>query len=621
MNNKLTDKAITFDKRTICSLAFMTAVLVLLALYPLRSMSYAGFVPVALLVTWLIYSFIAPVALLKRRALLSRTTKKSSGIRRFLWNSAFVHIRVAVFSVPAAAIALIAVSGFEPIEWVFLFLSLPVLLLVIGVIRVRIAGELNDNYEYWIAIRFSIALVLIALATVFALYNFFLAEVPFYANLSIIEAAGESYRSACNEAAMREVGWLLGVNEAANTAVWHLMQTASQTSGSVALKVLCWLVFLFLSALKIGAVLLVLGGVLVLVDSFLRSGKQPLGETVFARSFTFTMIVLFAGYLLLTQVNIGQFLAETGERVVKGMPLIFDPCTNRQVAAQEQFQAETSNVLSQVEQEAYARMRNEIDERVERLFSGVEAGVDSFLDWNFSLKGQYQQLAYMGASAIGNGFSDYVASQIDLHVAIAISAEESDLDNALKEVFFAEVDRIQSRQAKVMVELAETLDCLKLPELAFTGEDFINKSLVGAGSGTGAGAGIIAARGGIRIGSRAVGKAGAKRIIAAAVARLSTKVVTSSSAGAAGTFCGPMVIVCGPLFAGATWVATDLAINSADEALNREKMKDDILMSIAEEKEQLKEDYMAFYQRALAGVVDEIEESQRRMFNPMRDGV
>ena len=612
-------ESIAFDKRALSSLACMAGVLVLLLLYPLRSMSYAGFVPVALLVTWLIYSFMAPVALLTRRGFLSQTTTKRSKIRRALWNSSFVHVRVAFCSIIAAAIVLMAVSGFDFIDWILVFVSLPVLLLIVSGVRRQAAGEVAENYEYWVAVRISIWLMLLFLATILAIYKFFLAEVPYYINLSIIEATTESFTSIRSEAATREVGWLLGVNEAVNTAAWHLMQTASQAKGSSALKVVGWLIFLFLDALRVGAVLVMLGGVLILTDSFLRSGKRPLGDTVFARSFTFTMLALFAGYFLLTQVDVSRFIADTKERALQSATHLFDPCADRQLAAQEEFQSEMGIALSDAELEAHERMRDEIDEQVERLFSAAEAGVDTFLDWNFSLVGQYQQLAYIGASAAGNSFSDYISRQIDRHIAIAVSAEESELDNALMAAYVAEVERIKARHASARMGLAETVECLTLPEPALTGESFMNKSLVGAGSG--AGAGVIALRGGIRVGANAVGKTGVKRVLASIVAKLSAKAATSTSAGAVGMFCGPAVVVCGPVFAGATWVGTDLVINRIDEALNRQSMKEGILTSISEEKERLKRAYTEMYQRALTEVVEEIEESQQRAFNPKRDGV
>lgn len=622
MSDGFLSKALSFDKRAIYSLTVMAAVLTLLAIYPLRSMTYAGLVPVSLLVAWLIYSFFAPVALMNRRAFLSQITNKRSRMRRVLWNSSFAHIRVALYSVLAAAVSLMAVSEFRSIHWVILFFSLPVLLLFIGALRDRMAGELNNNYEYWIVIRSSIALLLALLAIIVALYSFFLEEVPYYTNQSMIDAVSESFRSVRDGAATSEIGWLLGVNEAANTAVWYLMQTASQSADGGAFKILLWIAFLFLGALKIGSVLLVLGGALVLVDSFLRSGKRPLGETVFARSFSITIISLFAVYLLLTQFNIGRFLGELGDQVARGGGLQIEPCEDRHVLDERQFQAEADIALRQYEKESHTRMLDKIDQVVEQKFSDAEAGVDEFLDWNFSLKGQYEQLLYMAAGSVDNGLSDYVAKKINSYVMPA-SLEQSDPDDQLNVAFQAEVERLEKLNGNVMVKLAESMDCLTLPQSAFVDPDLISKSMVGAGAGSGAaaGTGVIAARGGIRIGSSAVGKAGVSRVIASLMAKFTAKLATSSVAVSGGVLCGPAALVCGPVLAVGAWLGTDLAINSADEALNRQAMKDDILMAISESKEELKEAYAEIYQGALAEVVDRMEEGRGRMFNPRRDGI
>lgn len=214
MSDNPLNKIIIFDKRTVYSLVLMAAVLTVLAVYPLRTMSYAGFIPLALLIAWLIYSFIAPIVLLKRRAVLSHAMKKRSILRRRLWNGSFIYVRVTIYAVTATAIALMAVSGFERTDWIFLFLSLPGLLLVVSVVRARMSEELTDQYEYWTAVRVGLALVLLVLAVVLTAYNFFVAEVPYYVNFSMVEAIDESFRVARDEAAMREVGWLLGAHEA-----------------------------------------------------------------------------------------------------------------------------------------------------------------------------------------------------------------------------------------------------------------------------------------------------------------------------------------------------------------------------------------------------------------------
>ncbi len=70
---------------------------------------------------------------------------------------------------------------------------------------------------------------------------------------------------------------------------------------------------------------------------------------------------------------------------------------------------------------------------------------------------------------------------------------------------------------------------------------------------------------------------------------------SAGTAAAGGTVCEPAVVICTPVAAIVAWVATDAAIVSADEYLNRDEFKAKILHDITMQKEELKKQLQNAY--------------------------
>ncbi|MEX2335066.1 MAG: hypothetical protein WD600_12465, partial [Pseudohongiella sp.] len=389
-------------------------------------------------------------------------------------------------------------------------------------------------------------------------------------------------------------------------------------------KLSAWLVFLLVNALKLGSIWVLLLGWITLVAGRKEAAQPVLGASPFARYFSVAMIVMLLIYLVLTQVNVGSYLmpqrtVDVGPHNALPMGPI-DPCRNitpaQQQVQQQDLAAQAQQVLSGQQQAMLARINTNIDEQVERAFAPAAAGVERFLDWNFSLRGQYTQLAFMGRSAMAETtFADYIGERIDTYVSTTVAPGVADITEALAGSFDAEVRQLYEMQDALMAQLLSTADCLTLPQPTLALDEYMSKSLVGAGSG----AGVLAARASMRMGSRVVSRTATKRVISSGFARLTGRLASSAAAGSAGTLCGPLVIICAPALAAATWVGTDLLINEVDESLNRAQMRTDMMAVLAEDKAALKTALKEAYTSAAQQTFADIEAYQQRRFNINRD--
>jgi hypothetical protein len=111
-----------------------------------------------------------------------------------------------------------------------------------------------------------------------------------------------------------------------------------------------------------------------------------------------------------------------------------------------------------------------------------------------------------------------------------------------------------------------------------------------------------------------------QRIVAGVVARTGAKAATAGQASGSGALCGPMAWVCIPALVGTAWLATDLALNEVDEALNRTAMREELLSAIDEYKNARKQELVQHYGDIAARVFSDIEQRQGEVFNLYRDG-
>ncbi|MBC53407.1 MAG: hypothetical protein CMQ34_06165 [Gammaproteobacteria bacterium] len=607
------------------ALAGALLVLGVIRYYPLAAMNLSGLLVVVVVLSWLAYQYLARINLMRRHALLSHVTQEGSRLRRLFWDSLWQRLLLLIAALTSALIALTMTSALTDLEWVVIIGSLPLFLLFYGLSHRLFAAELTPRYRLPVLLRISHRCTLAVSAVVLVWLQFYLADVPDtrHLDLSLVLQAG--YQRQAAQTALAPVGVLLGSNAALSDGMWHLMQLASDSDALLTpVKLGVWLIFLLVNALKLGALWVLLLGMVTLVTGLQSGNQSPLGASPFSRHFSMAMIVLLIVYLLLTQVNIGSYFAPT--RGVDTAPTMaplagpLDPCANVSSEQQQQQQQaladQAQRALSAQQQAMIGRLNNDIDALVGQAFAPASVGVERFLDWNFSLRGQYTQLAFMGRTAIAEStFADYIGGQIDHYVGSTVVTGLTDINETLAGRFDSEVRQVYQLQDALMSRLLASANCLSLPQPTLALDDYMNKSLVGAGSG----AGVLAARASMRMGSRVVSRTATRRVISGGFARLTGRLATSAAAGSTGALCGPLVFICAPALAAATWVGTDLLINEVDESLNRAQMRADMMAVLAEDEAAMRVALKDAYARAAQQMFADIETYQQRRFNINRD--
>jgi hypothetical protein len=221
--------------------------------------------------------------------------------------------------------------------------------------------------------------------------------------------------------------------------------------------------------------------------------------------------------------------------------------------------------------------------RVDTAFSPVYDQIPKFLDFHYSVVGEYTELlAYFGGKG-GEELQKILFTQVgfDERLQSATRGTMTDITRRLQQAFSA----IEAELGKSGLTEAEVK--LLAGALALTVKDievrFSNQMLFVRGVGAAAGA-VVA--------SKIALKAGTK-IAAKATVKAGTKAAAKAAAAAAGgvTVCawtGPWAFLCGAVAGTAAWFGMDWALIKADEAANRTQFEADLRELVDEQKRDVK---------------------------------
>jgi hypothetical protein len=585
-------------------------VLALLYWYPLPTMGRGGLAAVLLVLGWLAYQYLEPMRMLRRRALLSHVTLEASWVRQRLWPGYLLRFRQAVLALLTAALALLMSAGLAPYEWVVLLASLASFALLLLFVSRRAARHVLPAYRAPLALRVTFWLNLALAATALALLQVFWVEVPDAGGFAPLEMAAAAFDAERARATLPSVGWLLGIGAAGEAMTWQLLQAARPAEGGLwtylaaALAVLGW------NGLKLGSVWVLLLGVVAWVqrrqakpvDAAGDAPGDALGE---GRGFGLSAVAL---------ALLGLFLFKAAPESPPQW-LALDPCTFKAPAERRVAAAQASAGLAVQQAEFNTALEEQLQAALDEAFARAEAGVESYLDWNFSLQGQYLQLWYLGRSVTGGEpFEDYMARIMDAHVDDALAPVLDTLGPELEAELRARVAAAYEGQAALVHSVLERSECLQ-PELPqFALDASMQKSLVGFG----AVGGILATRLGARVGARVMGREAMRRMFTAIVTRFGARAATVTQAGQAGALCGPWAPLCAVGIGAAAWVGTDVVLNEIDEALNRDEMRAEMLAALAVQRAELEAALRAQYLAAASDMFHAFADYQEQVFNPYR---
>ncbi|GAA9001109.1 hypothetical protein Taitung16_06710 [Helicobacter pylori] len=250
----------------------------------------------------------------------------------------------------------------------------------------------------------------------------------------------------------------------------------------------------------------------------------------------------------------------------------------------DSHQQEISDLLSSSKDKMYSK----VDAQIDNLFDPIENNVDKFLDWHYSLKGNYSELALLVAKKLGLSVEDALFNKLQEKLLGADYKQQlKTMTDNISDAFISLL-----RQHKKDTEKIATQGVAGIPQVAESLkniDDQIERDLqlkmgfaaaIGATAGVGAGALME------KLAPKLVKKLGAK---------LGAKFLAKFGGGVLST------------------LGADAAFNYIDEWLHRDDFKKEILNNINEVKKNLKESYKMGFDNSITKFSQGLQEDLKNI--------
>ncbi|GAA7342589.1 hypothetical protein MLS210_03350 [Helicobacter pylori] len=253
----------------------------------------------------------------------------------------------------------------------------------------------------------------------------------------------------------------------------------------------------------------------------------------------------------------------------------------------DSHQQEISDLLSSSKDKMYSK----VDTQIDNLFDPIENNVDKFLDWHYSLKGNYGELALLVAKKLGLSVEDALFNKL----------QEKFLGADYKQRLKTMTDNISDafisllRQHKKDTEKIATQGVADIPQVAESLkniDDQIERDLklkMGFAATIGATAGVGAS---------------------ALMEKLVPKLVEKLGAKLGAKFLAKFGIAVGGVL---STLGADVAFNYIDEWLHRDDFKKEILNNINEMKKNLKESYKISFDNSITKFSQGLQEDLKNI--------
>ncbi len=565
-------------------------------------------------------------ALFQHRMALVATTREESRVRRWFWRGSVTSAIQMLSALFWAALLLAFGALLDP--WHLGLLAADIVVLAIAARYARSLLESDVREEHagmlsrrWLLMAFNLAF----LAASFFAIDYFLVGAPDTRGIAWDAVAERAYEETRASAACPLAGVIVGSLNAADRLNWHAAEVLIPSLPGSGLKLMAWILFLVQAGAVAFAYTRLQLGVLALVER--RASPPPeSGDRAFPASLAVLAAIYLLGVFALRDFDAAGIAPAGRALVAVANPCRSDPEMVRVLRANLDLEIDRARLAEQ------ARAGGQVDAALESLFGDVEKGVDQYLNWYFSLIGEYTRLAAWAGSRSGDQLQEGINVELERRLFAGRDAGKV-LTEANQRIAAHSAAALSALGVQIAAQLQRDargkpclLDRIDLPAIGGIERDAL-RATAAVTSGLAVGAATASVMAG-RLSSFAAARLAAKRAVpsAAGVAsrlagRRAGSLLVAAGAGAAA--CAPggvLAPLCGIVAGVIAWVTVDQALIKIDELRYREEMRAEILDVVRAQKEELSREMRAVQSAAIDGMAAQVHSATNRVFVPARDG-
>ncbi|GAA7707170.1 hypothetical protein JP0157_04960 [Helicobacter pylori] len=253
----------------------------------------------------------------------------------------------------------------------------------------------------------------------------------------------------------------------------------------------------------------------------------------------------------------------------------------------DSHQQEISDLLSSSKDKMYSK----VDAQIDNLFDPIENNVDKFLDWHYSLKGNYSELALLVAKKLGLSVEDALFNKLqEKFLGADYKQRLKTMTDNISDAFISLLHQHKKDTEKIATQ--GVADIPQVVESLKNIDDRIERDLklkMGFAAAIGATAGVGAS---------------------VLMKRLAPKLVEKLGTKLGAKFLAKFGIAVGGVL---STLGADAAFNYIDEWLHRDDFKKEILNNINEMKKNLKESYRISFDNSITKFSQEFQKDLKNI--------
>jgi hypothetical protein len=580
---------------------------------------------VAVAIAWPIWRYASEYALFRRRAVLASVSLRHSAVRRWLWRGHVAGVLHGFSAMLWAALLLAFGALLSPLQWLLLAADTLAFAALVPVVRRRLATDVHATHLSMVARRWPLRFGNVALLALgFFVIDVFIAGAPDTRGLAWYAVAENAFAAYAGRSACAIAGVLIGVANVVDVLTWHAAQVLIPGLPRTDLRVAAWSMALLQGGVVAWAFTSLLLGASALIEEAIFRPER--GDARWQSPGDFGVAVLAIGVAF---VVLAAMLRDAGPRMPKGVRDVvvrMNPCRSEAIALRAMQPALRADI-DRARLDATTQADREVDSAVTALFAHAEEQVDGYLDWYFSLLGEYQRL---GAAISGN-LAKRMQDELERRIVVELRVEEA-LEEVSRRVagdsiahFEALVGKLGDtleRTERARPCLPEIVDRVALRDLD---RDRFRAS-VAAGSGLAAAVGVrvLAARAASAMAARLATRQGFRAATSVAGKVASRRAGTMTLATAAATACapgGPLAALCALAAGAVSWLAVDYGLIKIDEIRFRDQMRAEIVEAVRDVERQLAADLKVRQHALIDQLASTASETIGRVFVPARHGL
>ncbi len=582
----------------------------------------------AIVAAWPIWYYQQEYLLFQRRAVLERATPAGGVMRRWFW-AGHIARGLQVINALLWGLLTLAFGGLlRPEHWMVLGADILLLALLVGPLHRRLANHLRVGQLGMLVRRWPLFLLNLAvLSGAFLAVDFFIAGAPDSRALSWHTVAEQALADAFALNTCPFAAYVTGLISALDRLTWHFSEVLIPSLPTPGLKYLAWALFLLQAGVFAYAFTRFQLGIVALLDSGKLRLTTLTGESTFSKTFLVTILLLAIPYLYASHQLRNLDLQKLNDDT---RPLFnwANPCP----PDNEAMETMATDLTSEIEADRSAARRQaakQIDVALDELFADLEQGVASYLDWYFTVVGEYERLAAVASGDLGQLMTDELERRLFTETGFS-----ERLDRANQAIAQASQSRVSALQQRLQEQTRTVLAAnpcglaeLDISAFADLERDPMRASLAaGGGALTAMATAKLLAK---KTAAALAGKVAAKKsfsiatgLLAKTAAKKGGSILVSAAGGAA--LCSPggvVAVLCGIAAGTTAWLAFDKVFIEIDEAMFRDEMQADILAALNEQKAELATDLKRYHHAAIDAMAAQTQSSTERVFIPARDGL